>query len=122
MEMAVHIINFAVRGRQSLLDLHMSAHMAGAHDDTLFAQAWHDLAADWPNIAGRQTALVRSEWLEGVTDDPDRQHFGSVCRSRDQGTSRSAHSTNGRHWNRHLCYVEIDWTASIMHSWVTHLN
>jgi hypothetical protein len=55
MEMAVHIINdnFAVRGRQSLLDLHMSAHMAGAHDDTLFAKAWPELTADWPGIARR---------------------------------------------------------------------
>jgi hypothetical protein len=73
MEMAVHIINdnFDVRGRQSLLDLHMSAHMAGAHDDTLFAKAWPDLSAAWPKMARRVSGAVRLEWPEGNSNDRD---------------------------------------------------
>jgi hypothetical protein len=51
MEITVDIIdrNFAVRGRQSLLDFHMSAHMAGAHDDE--EVELHDRCTGRPDIA-----------------------------------------------------------------------
>jgi hypothetical protein len=30
-------------------------------------------------------------------------------------TSRSAHATNSRDWNRHLSFVDIGWAASLIH-------
>ena len=49
------------------------AAISGFHNRVtpVMGQAWPELITDWQEKAGRWTRLVRSEWLEGVTNDRD---------------------------------------------------